>query len=82
MTDEEWHRLARLHRWTMPPAPRWKRLPIIRHIRTFYHWRRVERARWRAAMNPHDEALSEVSDYDAWVLVGICRGREIAPVHR
>ena len=58
--------------WTMPGAPRWKRLPVIRHVRVIYHVARL--TLWRR----HWEARGYVPHgYDDWVLAGMWRGWEV-----
>ncbi len=57
--------------WTMPTAPWWKRLPVIRHFRVMYHAARLliwEDYWTRAGYVPNG--------YDDWVLAGIWRGWE------
>ena len=72
MNDLElWMKDKREFGWEMPSAPRWKRLPIIRHIRASYHGRQVARhnAFWRS--------LGKIpTGYDSWVIYGIAKGLE------
>ena len=71
-TDLElWSKDAREFGWTMPAAPRWKRLPIIRHVRTW--WNAYQIHRWYTA-GPGMIGLR--SGYDNWVLFGIWHGLE------
>jgi hypothetical protein len=60
--------------WTMPAAPRWKRLPAIRHVRATVLGVRVgwHNERWRSlGMVP--------TGYDDWVIFGIWHGQELEP---
>lgn len=70
--DPNWVEDGRQNGWIMPAAPRWKRLPVIRHLRAVWHRVRVERhqAFWTGATG----ALH--SGYDHWVLYGMARGQE------
>jgi len=72
MSDmENWDADAVNNGWVMPAAPWWKRLPVIRHIRSLYNrWRVSQHNRmWR-----HLGAV--VTGYDSWVLFGIWHGKE------
>lgn len=67
---EQWLEDGAKNGWEpMRPATRWKRLPVIRHMRAFYLKVQIERhyVVWNAmgAMR---------SGYDDWALVGIWRG--------
>jgi hypothetical protein len=74
MTESErnWLDDAEDNGWLMPSAPKWKRLPVVRHIRAMYHSWRVSRHQqmWTAATG----ALH--SGYDRWVIYGMARGWE------
>lgn len=57
--------------WTMPVVPRWKRWPIIRHIRTWLEMRRVN------AWYVHGPGrLGCRSGMDEWILYGMWHGKE------
>lgn len=72
MTDLDlWEKKAREYSWTMPSAPRWKRLPIVRHIRTY--WNMIQVERWYAN-GPGYIGLR--TGYDEWALFGMWHGRE------
>lgn len=60
--------------WQMPPAPRWKRLPIVRHLRAVWAAFMVERHYSRMG-----GLLGLRTGYDEWVLFGIWHGQE--PAH-
>ena len=75
MTDlEAWDQDGHDFGWTMPSAPWWKRLPVIRHVRAAWHRSRVRQhqAFWTIATG----ALH--SGYDEWVLWGIAHGKELS----
>ena len=72
-SDTAWHEDKVNNGWGMPPAPAWKRMPIIRHIRSIYHSIGVARheALWMGmGFTPRG--------YDRWVVYGIRRGWEAA----
>lgn len=75
MTDAiaEWKALGAEYDWSMPAAPWWKRLPIIRHIRTLWIAYQVER---HYAYGFGSIGLR--SGYDDWVLWGMWRGLDRA----
>ena len=72
MTDlEAWEKDAQDFGWQMPAAPRWKRLPVIRHIRASYHGWQVARH------NAFWQSLGKIpTGYDSWVIYGIAKGKE------
>lgn len=70
----EWHYAGIENGWTMPCVPRWKRLPIIRHIRTL--WGSLSVAFWYA-LGPGSIGIE--TGYDDWVLYGMWRGLERTP---
>lgn len=73
MTDlERWHADAEDNGWLMPYAPWWKRLPVIRQIRSAYNGFRVDQHNrmWR-----HLGAVPQ--GYDSWVVFGIWHGKEL-----
>jgi hypothetical protein len=73
MTDlERWFRDASRHGWTMPTAPEWKRLPVVRHIRAVAAKIAIER--WYASGPGSIGAFR--SGYDDWVVYGIWYGLE------
>ena len=69
MTD--WEKAALENNWEMPSAPRWKRFPLIRHLRAIYH---AFHLGW------HERIMLEMgfisTGYDRWVLHGIWKGKE------
>lgn len=67
----EWIKAGEENGWTMPTAPKWKKIPVIRHIRTFYNffWTEV----WYSS-GPGMIGLR--TGYDEWVLWGMWRGLE------
>ena len=70
-SDELWLEDKIANGWSMPSAPSWKRLSIIRHIRAAYHSVKVsehERIYRSMGMIPNG--------YDRWVIYGIRRGWE------
>lgn len=72
MTEiERWHKYAKDFEWTMPAAPAWKRLPIIRHVRAA--WAKIQIERWYGS-GPGSIGLR--SGYDDWVAFGIYHGFE------
>lgn len=73
MTDDDvrWRQDGVRHKWAMPYAPRWKRLPIIRRFRAIWHAFRVDRH------NALHSAMGMIpTGYDDWILYGIARGFE------
>jgi hypothetical protein len=71
---DDWSEVGKRNGWVMPAAPRWKRLPVVRHLRALRAaWYVYENeAFWgRLGMIPNG--------YDRWVLHGIWKGRERAP---
>lgn len=75
MTEiERWANIGRENGWTMPPAPWWKRLPAIRHVRAIYGNVQVER--W---YRYGPGAFGIRTGYDNWVLVGMWHGLEPSP---
>lgn len=72
--DKIWFEDGALNAWLMPVVPRWKRWPVIRHVRATYHWRRAVRFRsFTAAMGL---GIGGVPQFDRWVVYGIARGFE------
>jgi hypothetical protein len=70
MTREEWLEHGHDYGWRPPaPAPGWKRLPVIRHIRTWRDMRRVDG--W---YRHGPGSIGIRSGFDSWVLVGMWRG--------
>ncbi|MDQ0996931.1 hypothetical protein QFZ34_002113 [Phyllobacterium ifriqiyense] len=72
MTDfEKWLRDGELCGWTMPRATLWKRLPVIRQLRSA--WAQYQIERWYA-YGPGSIGLR--TGYDEWVAYGIWHGKE------
>jgi hypothetical protein len=72
MTDHtEWLTDKNANRWEMPVAPWWKRLPVIRHIRSVALKWKVER-HYSVGMG----VFGLRTGYDDWVLYGIWHGLE------
>jgi hypothetical protein len=70
VTREEWDKAARDNGYEPPaPAPLWKRLPVIRHLRTWRDMWRV--SRWYKS---GPGSIGVPTGYDSWVLVGMWRG--------
>lgn len=68
---KRWHEDAANFGWKMPEAPLWKRLPVIRHVRTW--WNAYQISRWYSS-GPGMFGIR--SGYDSWVLFGIWHGFE------
>lgn len=71
---DAWYVDGEDHGWLMPPVARWKRLPVIRHVRAMLATLAVDEheALWRAAgLIP--------TGYDRWVIYGIWYGLELTP---
>lgn len=68
---EKWETDGQRYEWKMPSAPRWKRLPIIRHIRAL---------KLKVAVERHYSAgigmIGIRSGYDDWVIYGVWYGLE------
>jgi len=78
MSDDlaNWLADCRDNRWVMPSAPKWKRLPVIRHLRASlltFDVLRHEMFCSRMGLIPNG--------YDRWVLWGIAHGYE-APMDK
>ena len=72
MSDmERWLKNGAEYGWSMPYAPWWKRLPIIRHVRTI--WNQIQVERWYSN-GPGMIGLR--SGYDDWILFGMWHGME------
>ena len=66
-----WEKDAQGMGWSMPTAPAWKRLPIIRHVRAIYHAINVSRH------NAFYRSMGMIpTGYDEWVVHGIWKGKE------
>jgi hypothetical protein len=67
----DWEVAAAENGWEMPPAPKWKRLPIIRHVRAIWLSQQVAR---------HNYFYGQIglapTGYDEWVCAGIWQGKE------
>lgn len=73
MTDlERWHQTRADCGWSMPSAPFWKRLPVVRHIRTW--WGMYQISRW---YSQGPGLLGIPTGYDNWVLFGMWHGLEL-----
>jgi hypothetical protein len=70
MTDP-WEQDAIDFGWVMPTAPRWKRLPVIRHVRAIWLSGKVARQTYA-----YIQFGFIPSGYDKWVLRGIWIGKE------
>ena len=70
MTREEWLNHGREYDYHSPaPAARWKRLPIVRHLRTI-----VESVKVEAWYNFGPGSIGIRTGFDDWVLFGMWRG--------
>jgi hypothetical protein len=67
----DWIKTGRDLGWQRPTAPRWKRLPVIRHIRAI---------RAAIAVDRHERFYRSIglipTGYDQWVIHGIWHGYE------
>jgi hypothetical protein len=73
MSDDlqRWLQDGHDNKWTMPAAPFWKRLPVVRHFRAA--WKSIEVAEHDAFYR----GLGLLSTgYDRWVLWGMKKGLE------
>lgn len=77
-SDKIWREDAIKNGWYMPPVSRWKRLPIIRHIRAAYLGSKAEE--YRDMTGALGLGIGGVPQYDQWMIHGIRRGFE--PVRR
>ncbi len=68
-----WRRDGELNGWTMPTAPWWKRLPIIRHLRAVRA--AVEVETWYV-YGPGRFGVR--MGLDEWIVYGIWKGQEKA----
>lgn len=68
---EKWRTWQKEYGYTMPFAPWWKRLPIVRHCRA--KWAQFNIERWYA-YGPGSIGIR--SGYDDWVVFGIWHGLE------
>lgn len=68
---EHWRRCGALRGWIMPAAPRWKRLPFIRHLRAAIAFWRVDNW-YRIGAGQ----FGLPTGYDHWVVEGIRLGME------
>ena len=71
---KDWHERGLEYGYRMPTAPRWKRLPIIRHFRTIKTAIAVE---WHYSFGFGSIGIR--TGYDDWVLWGMWRGLERNP---
>lgn len=70
-TVKDWQEQGDQCGFKMPTAPRWKRLPIIRHFRTIKTLIAVER-HYSSGFG----SIGIRTGYDDWVLWGMWRGLE------
>lgn len=63
---KDWMATGFSNGWRMPPSPAWKRLPIIRNIRTAWNSFQIER--W------YEIVPGLRTGYDEWCLYGMSRG--------
>lgn len=72
MSYKHWKDIARLNGWGMPYVSKWKRLPIIRHIRALFYSANLSifENYWRETHG------YEEGGYDDWVIYGMWRGWE------
>ena len=76
--DKRWHEDKYKNGWVMPCAPKWKRLPIIRTIRAYWHnYQSCKIARQFGSLGI---GLGWQNPYDSWVIYGIATGKERHPV--
>jgi len=68
-----WRRNGERNDWTMPSAPWWKRLPVIRHLRAVRNVIRIEA--WYA-YGPGQFGVR--TGRDEWITYGIWKGQEKA----
>lgn len=75
MSDDDavWHEVAREHGWELPFKAPWPlRLPIIRHVRGYWHAFRMNRMVGQFASVGIGVGVPQ--QYDLWVLHAIFRG--------
>lgn len=69
--NTDWFLAMEENNWQMPTAPRWKRWPIIRHLRA---------CRAAIMVKHHNSLLLSLgfipSGFDRWVVAGIWGGME------
>ena len=63
----EWESDGIHNDWIMPAAPKWKRLPIIRHLRAINEYLFVRRL---------ERAGNRTFSQDRWIALGIWLGKE------
>lgn len=73
-SERIWREDAERNGWVMPTAVRWKRLPVIRHIRSTYLGMKV--SQFRDVTKAAGLGIGGVPQFDRWVLYGIARGYE------
>lgn len=67
----EWESDGIHNDWIMPAGPKWKRLPIIRHVRAIHHAINVR------SHNAVYRAMGMIpTGYDEWIVHGIWLGKE------
>jgi len=71
--DARWYEDMVRNNWQMPIVAYWKRWPVIRHVRAYWHMTQINR--YRQAMRSTGMGMLD-SGYDNWILYGMFRGRE------
>lgn len=73
-SDQLWHEDKERYGWCMPRAAWWRRLPVIRHVRSVIEYQRAfafyETARALGI------GIGGIPHGDLWVIYGIRRGWE------
>lgn len=71
---DRWRHDGLSNSWAMPPVSRWRRLPIIRHLRAVY-------GAWRAEQfyEPFSRMGMLNTGYDRWVVSGIWNDWSLSP---
>lgn len=70
--DNNWRQVGNRNGWTMPVAPWWKCLPIIRHMRGVIGALRMKRLQKLARAS--DIEIGGQCKFEIWVNYGIWRG--------
>jgi hypothetical protein len=66
-----WQQMGAENEWKMPFTSRWKRLFIIRHVRTL--WMEFQMELWYS-YGPGSIGIR--TGYDSWVIYGMWHGKE------
>lgn len=69
--DKQWKEEQERWGWKLPEVPTWKKLPVVRYVRWFYHNLRVQL--WAEKCIRADLGLC-INPYDEWRLWAIYRG--------